>query len=88
MAEGILDTALVQDIPKHTIHTKYSKLVTTFDFLRGIVLFSIAGAYYKKVKTENSYSDYQKTMEQEDDIITIFNCIWWYYKANTFTRHL
>ena len=33
------------------------------------------------------YCDKQKTMEKEEDIIAILRCIWWCYKANSFTRH-
>ena len=35
-----------------------------------------------------TYSNNQKTMKWEDDIIAIIKCIWWCYKANSFTRHL
>ena len=34
------------------------------------------------------YSDNQKTMEKEDDIIALLKCIWWCCIANSFTRHL
>ena len=34
------------------------------------------------------YSDNQKTMEEEDAIITILKSIWRGYKVNSFTRHL
>ena len=34
-----------------------------------------------------SYSDNQKTMQLEDDIIAIHKWILWCYKANSFTRH-
>ena len=35
-----------------------------------------------------SYSENYKTVEWEDDIKTMFKCIWWCYKARNFTNNL
>ena len=37
------------------------------------------------VAKQTIYSDNQKTVEYKDDIKAILECIWWCYKANSFT---
>ena len=43
---------------------------------------------YKILTIIPFYSDNQKTMEWENDIIAIFEYIWYCYKANSFIRRL
>ena len=39
-------------------------------------------------KNTMEYEDDILTMEYEDDIIAILKCILWFYKSNSFNRHL
>jgi len=43
--------------------------------------------FQEKILTRN-YSNNQKTMEKEDDIIAIFARTWCYYREKSFTRRL
>ena len=57
-------------------------------FRSGLTLVSSWDCFCHNSCKPLTYSDNQKPMEYEDDIIAVFKCIWWCYKANSFTKNL